>query len=170
MQETNSEQIILTVKIASLDEKKIINNLYSCYLHDLSEFTDSIETDEYGQFIWDSADLYWENSSLHPFLIQYQNKAIGFLLLTEKPYVKEGCDYCIQEFFLLKRYRRQGFGRQILKEIFQSYKGAYCLLVLEKNLTALNFWRRFYKENNKEYEEGIIEYGNDKCYYHTFSV
>jgi predicted acetyltransferase len=170
MQVTNSIQSDLAVKLASIDDKNIISNLYCCYLHDLSEFTDSIETDENGRFIWDSADLYWENSSLHPFLIWYQNKPIGFILLTEKPYVLEGCDFCVQEFFILKKYRRQGLGRKLLKDIFQTYKGVYCLLILEKNKIALNFWRQFHQENNQKYEEGLMDYDNDKCYYHVFLI
>ncbi|MTI71357.1 MAG: GNAT family N-acetyltransferase [Firmicutes bacterium] len=160
----------ITIDIADLREKSVIKNLYNLYLHDLSQFTDDNDIDENGVFIWDSEELYWEKNSLYPLIVKYKDKVIGFLLLSEPPYVKEGCDYCIQEFFILRKYREKGLGREVINILFKKYKGRYSLLVLENNKKALKFWRNTYKQNNLKYEEDIMNLDENVCYYHTFKI
>ncbi|MDF2538259.1 MAG: hypothetical protein K0S76_1280 [Herbinix sp.] len=158
----------ITLRFAAPEEKLIIHNLYSLYLHDLSEFTDDIEPDEQGLLLWDSEDLYWEKPSLHPFLIFAQEKPIGFILLSEPPYVKEGCNYCIQEFFILRKYRNKGVGKKAVNQLLQNYKGIYCIIILERNTNALSFWRKLHDYNNTKYEESINNMGQENCYYQVF--
>ncbi|MTI68110.1 MAG: GNAT family N-acetyltransferase [Firmicutes bacterium] len=160
----------ITIDIADLREKDVIRNLYTLYLHDLSQFTDDNDIDENGVFIWDSEELYWEKNSLYPLIVKYKDKVIGFLLFSEPPYVKEGCDYCIQEFFILRKYREKGLGREVINILFKKYKGRYSLLVLENNKKALKFWRNIYKQNNLKYEEDIMNLDENVCYYHTFKI
>jgi len=51
----------------SKDEKHILHNLYSLYLHDLSEFTDGLDISTNGSFEFDSFELIWEREGLTPY-------------------------------------------------------------------------------------------------------
>jgi predicted acetyltransferase len=107
---------------------------------------------------------------LHPILVNSEDNVIGFILLSEPPYVKPGCDYCIQEFFILKKYRKKGFGIAAINELFKAYKGQYSLLILEANIAALNFWRNVHSYNGVKFEEGLIDLDFRRCYYQVFEV
>ena len=105
------------------DEKHILENLYSLYLHDLSEFTDSLEVSSTGSFEFDSIDLIWEKEGLSPYFLKKDATIIGFLLLLERPFLKKDYDYSINDLFMLKKYRRKGMTRSVLKTLFEQKKG-----------------------------------------------
>ena len=100
---------------------------------------------------------------MHPFLITVGNDIAGFILLTEKPYVKEGSDYCIQEFFVMNKFRKQSVGKQVFKILSQKYKGGYCLTILKDNIATLNFGEQNYEKNGIKYNEGELD--NEQCYH-----
>lgn len=51
----------------SKDEKHILQNLYSLYLHDLSEFTEGLDISTDGSFEFDSFELIWKEEGLTPY-------------------------------------------------------------------------------------------------------
>lgn len=149
------------------ENEEILSNLLSLYLHDLSEFSSEITISQNGLYEFDAIDEYLSKTNLHALLIKVDNNIAGFILLSESPYVKEGCDLCIQEFFILKNYRRNGIGNMALNLLYKKYIGKYCLMIMGKNIIALNFWRNSHKLNNISFEEGILP---SDGYYHVFSV
>ncbi|WDV47391.1 GNAT family N-acetyltransferase [Clostridiaceae bacterium M8S5] len=158
----------VNVKLQKCTDKDIIMNLYPLYLHDLSHYNKE-DVNEKGKYEYDEINLYWQKDNMHPLLIKVNDCIAGFVLLTERVYVRKGCDYCIQEFFVLRRYRKVGIGQKVFKELIKQFKGRYCLLVLKENVTALKFWTNNYKINDIKYEEGDFEKDN-KAYYHEFCL
>lgn len=152
-----------------MEEKEVLRNLLSLYLHDLSEFLETIEISENGRFEFDGLDLYFEGPVFHPMFIRIDGELAGFILMTEIPYVKLGCDYCIQEFFIMKKYRGKGIAIEAVRQLYQRFPGKFCLMVLEKNLLALHFWRKAHEENHFSYEEGMMTLEDStRCYYQIF--
>lgn len=155
------------VKNEDCCDKQIIMNLYPLYLHDLSSFNNESVNDK-GLYDFNEISVYWEESKMHPMLIKVDNEIAGFILLTEKPYAKNGTDFCIQEFFILNKFRRKSVGQQAFKQLIQKYKGIYSLLVLKENDIALEFWRTNYRLNDMGFEEGVLEREGITQYYHVF--
>lgn len=157
------------VKIEECYKKDIIMNLYPLYLHELSIFNDERVNDE-GLYDFNEISVYWEQAEMHPMLIKVNDEIAGFILLTEKPYTKSGTDFCIQEFFIMKKFRRKSVGRQAFKQLIEKYNGIYSLLVFKSNNIALEFWRTNYKFNSLEFEEGVIERDGVTQHYHVFGL
>ncbi|WKL00584.1 hypothetical protein Q0F98_26655 [Paenibacillus amylolyticus] len=69
----------MNVQITSIlaEQKELFLNLYNLYLYDLSEFSGEDLRKE-GTYDPTNTYLYLERDELHPFLIQYEGKVIGF--------------------------------------------------------------------------------------------
>lgn len=100
----------MNVQITSIlpEQKELFLNLYNLYLYDLSEFSGEDLLEE-GKYDPTNTYLYLERDELHPFLIQYEGKVIGFVLVCSPPYVPEEVDYTVQELFLVKNIAGRGW-------------------------------------------------------------
>jgi len=91
--------------------------------------------------------------------IELNNNICGFILLTKKPFSKPGTEFCIQEFFVLKRFRNKENGLAAVKKLFDKYTGSYSMLVMKHNTPAKLFWEKTidlmgiqYKKEEKVHE------------------
>ncbi|WBW97296.1 GNAT family N-acetyltransferase [Oceanirhabdus sp. W0125-5] len=153
-----------------LESKSKLENLMSYYLHDLSEFADDLKISEDGKFKYDGMDLYFSQEDLKPFFIKYDDEYIGFILLNSGKYVPKNIDYMINEFFILKGYRRKGIGSTSIKKLLDSFKGIYLVEQLVDNKLAVNFWKGFYHANQIEFKEKSIVDDGFECIMQRFEV
>lgn len=160
----------ITLIPAQEADKPIVANLYSLYLHDLSAYTESVTIHSDGSFVFDDLDFLWKEEGISPFLINYDDHLIGFLLLLERPYLKKEIDYSINDIFILNAYRGKGLGLKVIETLFQDKPGSYYIIELSANKPAVMFWKKVYQKLNisfKEVEESIDE---DACLIQTFDV
>ncbi|HLN60919.1 MAG TPA: GNAT family N-acetyltransferase [Symbiobacteriaceae bacterium] len=149
----------VTLTRCDVASKQTLHHLYQFYLHDLSAFTDELQVEADGAFDTSHIDIFWEKEPLHPFLVRADGKVAGFALVAGRPYAPEGADYSMVEFFILKRYRRQGVGREAARLVFDQFRGAWDVYELEANLPAIRFWNGLISE----YTEGrytVLENGH----------
>ncbi|WP_340019752.1 GNAT family N-acetyltransferase [Paenibacillus sp. FSL H7-0940] len=144
----------MDVQITSIlaEQKELFFNLYNLYLYDLSEFSGEDLLEE-GKYDPTNTYLYLERDELHPFLIQYEGKVIGFVLVCSPPYVPEGVDYTVQELFLVKKYRGQGLATQTVDLVFAQFEGTFKVEQFANNATAVSFWKKYYEQHQIEYTE-----------------
>ncbi|AZV62603.1 GNAT family N-acetyltransferase [Peribacillus frigoritolerans] len=153
----------------SKDEKHILQNLYSLYLHDLSEFTEGLDISTDGSFEFDSFELIWKEEGLTPYFLKKDMKIAGFLLL-ERPFLNKDYDYSINDIFILKKYRRKGTAITLLKELFKHKKGSYFVVQLANNIPAVIFWRRIFSELSIDFEEKKQIVDNEECLVQSFQI
>ena len=83
------------------------------------------------------------------------NALAGFVLVNEYYYISKGAK-TIAEFFVLKKYRRQGIGEEAAKQVFNLFPGRWEIGELRGNKNAQSFWRKiigdYTKGNYKEIE------------------
>lgn len=127
-------------------------NLYNLYLYDLSPFNGD-ELQENGKFDPTNTYLYLERDELHPFFIRYEERTVGFILVTSPPFVDEGIDYSIQELFLLRKYRGMNLASLAVEQVLATFKGRFRVAELKNNTAAVRFWNKFYKDHNIRYDE-----------------
>lgn len=163
-----NNEMEVELSILQQKDRHILANLYPLYLHDLSEYLE-MDVDGEGKFDCSPVDLFWKEKNLYPLLIRANHQIAGFILVSGPPYVKPGCDYCIQEFFILKKYRRKGIGMRAANKAFSLFQGKYCLLVISKNEPALHFWRNLHRSNRIAYEEGFTEVEGHQSILHVFT-
>ncbi|MDQ0232608.1 GNAT family N-acetyltransferase [Metabacillus malikii] len=137
----------------SIEDKHILKNLYPLYLHDLSQYTVE-DIDNNGQYDIDFLDDFWEKEGLIPYLIKAEGSIVGFILVQTGAYAPPtGEDFYVSEFFILRKYRRKGIGKKVIKEFFNLFSGTYLLGQLPNNIPAIQFWKSVFRTFNIEFEE-----------------
>jgi predicted acetyltransferase len=120
---------------AGLVNKPVIARLLELYQYDFTEFEDA-DVDEHGLFGPGSLDRYWAEVDRHPFLLRVDGKWAGFAL------VRAGDPHDMAEFFVMRRYRREGIGTEFARTLFARFPGRWQVREIQRNEPAQAFWRR----------------------------
>ena len=123
------------VVAAALADKSVLRNLLELYLHDFSELTGA-DVDEHGLFGYRFLDNYWSEPDRHPFFIRADGRLAGFAL------VRSGTPHDMAEFFVLRKYRRNGVGLLAARALFAAFPGEWQVREMSGNAGATAFWRR----------------------------
>ncbi len=128
---------------ATSKDAVLLANLLELYIHDLSDVFPHVELGEDGRFGYRSLPLYWsEPERRFAFLIRDDETVAGFALATRgSPAVDDPGVLDVAEFFVLRRYRRSGVGRQAAFALWKQLPGRWIVRVAESNQRALAFWR-----------------------------
>ncbi|WP_196121225.1 GNAT family N-acetyltransferase [Anaerobacillus alkaliphilus] len=146
------------IRKASLAEKEIVKNLMQYYFYDFSEFVEA-HLEEDGRFgEYPNLDHYWIEQTKFPYLVEIDGRYAGFSLVRLIEEEEKGY-YSIAEFFIMKKYRRFGIGKQVATEMFHLHRGNWEVFQLEKNQPAQHFWRNVIDKYTKgkyteRYENG----------------
>ncbi|WP_010500468.1 GNAT family N-acetyltransferase [Paenibacillus elgii] len=141
----------VVVSKAAEEQKSVLRNLLELYKYDFTEF-DPEDVNEHGLFEYPYLDHYWTEEGRHPFLVHVDGKLAGFALIREL-----GSDervYSVAEFFVMKKYRRHGVGRDLAFDLFNRFPGQWEVAQMKENEPAQKFWRRIVDEYTKgSYQE-----------------
>lgn len=140
----------ITITKAVQANTPTLRQLYELYCHDFSEFTgsdvgfDGRYTDD--QFM---ADL-WQLDYFDAWLTRVDGRLAGFAWVMRgrsvftpdaMPFPHDTHNW-IDEFFVMRKYRRQGVGRHVAHTLFDTYAGIWELGEMNENTPAQAFWRR----------------------------
>jgi predicted acetyltransferase len=122
---TNETTMQITLLPAAASEKSALANLVQLYHYDLSE-VNGADVDEYGRFDSPRLDAYWTEADCHPFLIRVDQQLAGFALVHRQSRLHSPFDgHSIADFFIMRRYRRQGVGRTAAILLFDRFPGPW---------------------------------------------
>ena len=79
------------------------------YQYDFSELLNT-DLDEHWYFGYSYLDYYWVESNRYPFVVRVDDKLAGFALVNKSTCLLDS-QYALAEFFILRKYRKQGIGR-----------------------------------------------------------
>jgi len=82
-------------------------------------------------------------------LITVDEKLAGFVLI-DNEVVVTGNERSVTEFFIMRKYRRQGVGKQVAIEVFGRLPAKWEVRVIEQNSPAQDFWRRVIAEYTQD--------------------
>ncbi len=151
-------------------ERTILRNLYSLYLHELSNFTTNLDIGEDGRFHYEELDMFWDVDGLSPYFIMLDGEMIGFILLLERPFLKKSSDYGINDFFILNKHKGRGLAVQAAGKIFAEKPGEYFVMQVVENKRAVAFWKKVYNGLNVEIHERQDLIDGELCLIQTFKV
>lgn len=135
------------------EDSRILENLASIYLSDMSEIADFLKPEADGSYKYKNLHYYWQKKELSAHFIKHDTGIIGFILSNRTPYVPDDCQISIHEFFILRQFRRKGLGREAIKKIFAMFPGDYFIAQLETNTPAIEFWHSIYEYLKIKYDE-----------------
>jgi predicted acetyltransferase len=123
-------------------ELPVLRHLLGLYVYDFSEFM-GLDVEEDGAFRLPDLTPYWREPWRHPFLIRADGKLAGFALVHERSRLT-GADGIrdMAEFFVMRKYRRQGVGEQAARALFGRFPGRWEVRERPGNFNAVAFWRR----------------------------
>jgi predicted acetyltransferase len=116
----------------------VVQNLSSYYVYDMSEYLGWTcpETGRFGRC--DEFFKDWRASWNHPFVIRAEGELAGFAGVALDQLHQ---DHCIQEFFILRKFRRQGVGTAAAHQLFNHFPGKWRVGYLVRNTAAAAFWQ-----------------------------
>ncbi|MGF7050507.1 putative acetyltransferase [Paenibacillus sp. DS2015] len=157
----------------TIEDKPILEGLASLYCHDLDEYLcheEQADMNAKGLLEYGGLELYFTEEEFSPYFIKYRGIIIGFCLLQTGVYAYPGEDYIVGAYFILKKYRRQGMGREASGQLFESYPGKYRISQFMRNQPAIRFWKHVYAYYDIKFIELEQEIGNQSCSVQIFST
>jgi len=131
------------VRRAGQDDRLPIFRMLELYQHDLSDIWDQ-DLDIHGEYGY-PLDRYWSRPDCHPFVATVSGRYAGFALVDGS--VKVGTTgHWMDQFFILKKYRRNGAGRVLARAVFDALPGAWEVGQMVRNESAQAFWRNVIDE------------------------
>lgn len=131
-----------TLHVATQSDAQLLSNLLELYIHDVCALFPSVELGPDGRFGYPKLPLYWSDPK-HRFayLIRQGERLAGFALATRgSPVTPDPDVFDVAEFFVLRKYRRLGVGRQAAFQLWKCLPGKWTVRVSEGNQAALPFW------------------------------
>ena len=124
-------------------EHELFGRLAELYLYDFSEF-EGWNIDERGRFSQNQwAERLLTTPARHAFLLRIGGEPAGFSVIDERSPLRGGSPHhYIAEFFVLRKFRRGGYGEAMARAVFDHFPGAWHVLQVPKNTPAQRFWRR----------------------------
>ena len=135
----------ITIRPATRADQPLLRNLMEFYLYDFSEFTEE-DVDENGIYGYEYLDDYWAQTERHPFLIRVDDQPAGFALVRALHAESGDVIYAISEFFVMRKYRDQGVGREAAYQIFDRFPGRWRVGERRENRGAQIFWRKVIRD------------------------
>jgi len=126
------------------NSEAVIRNLFVPYMHELSDMA-GLDVRGDGTFPFPPGlTTYWDGATGLPFLVSSDGKLAGFALIRRLP--AETATYDMGEFFVLRRFRRSGMGRDVACRLFDRFAGNWEVRELPANTPAQTFWRQIIRD------------------------
>lgn len=123
------------------EQREILAHLIELYEYDFSEYENS-DVNSYGLYGYSYLDYYWTEENRYAYFIKVNGKLAGFVMVCGYCYVSKAADTLfMSEFFVMKKYRRQGIGRKAAMKVLKMHPGKWELTVHPNNPISHQFWK-----------------------------
>ncbi|MFI8094017.1 GNAT family N-acetyltransferase [Streptomyces sp. NPDC086080] len=127
----------VSVRLAGIAERPVVERLWLMFRHDLSEF-DGLLPHADGTFRSDRLHMAFSDPDWAPYLLTCGDSPAGFAFvrgLTAPARV-------LNSFFVVRGARRTGIGMHAVQEITARHPGPWEVAFQDANVSAVRFWRR----------------------------
>jgi predicted acetyltransferase len=123
-------------------EQAILRHLIDLYAYDFSPLL-GLDVGDDGRFAFRELAPFWTDEWRHAFFVRVGDKLAGFALVEDRSRLDGRAGvHDMAEFFILRKYRRQGVGAHAARLIFQHFPGRWEVRQRAENADATAFWRR----------------------------
>lgn len=145
------------IRSARADEQLPVYRMLELYQHDLSDVWDQ-DLDIHGEYGY-PLDEYWFSHDSHAFVVLVESRYAGVALVSPRPKLP-GADHWLEQFFIVKKYRRRGIGAAAAAALFDALPGVWQVGQMPLNKPAQAFWRQAIGQyTGGNYEEHRLETG-----------
>jgi predicted acetyltransferase len=130
----------IEVVAATPDARPVVERLTQFYEYDVSDFEEE-DLDPDGVYRIMDLDALWRPGR-HVFLVWVEGRLAGFAFVARhQAYIGEGDTWLMDEFFILRRYRRLGVGEHVARALFDRFGACWEVATTHRNTVAQTFWR-----------------------------
>jgi predicted acetyltransferase len=129
----------LTVTRTADSERQLLQQMLELYQHDLSDIWDQ-DLDVRGEFGY-STERFWQDPNCAAYIFRIEEHPAGFALVDKEVKVPGG-EFWMDQFFVMKKYRKQGVGSDAANIVFNSHIGQWQVGQMMDNFVAQSFWRK----------------------------
>jgi predicted acetyltransferase len=123
---------------ARLDDRLALQRMLELYQYELSDIWDQ-DLDARGEYGY-ALDRFWAGDGCRAFVATVSGHYAGFALADGA--VKVGTSgHWMDQFFVLKKYRRSGLGAALARRVFEALPGRWEVGQMADNAAARAFWR-----------------------------
>lgn len=161
----------VSIENVPYEKKSVLRQMLELYAHDFSEYI-PFDLNEDGFYGYPNLDQFWLNPDCHPFFIRAGHHLAGFAMVSGYcPVRGEGCR-SIEEFFVLRKYRRQGVGAQAAKAVLDAFPGSKWEIGQHgRNEASQKFWEKVVSEAvGDKFEKTIYTDRGEECVAITFDT
>ena len=144
------------------EDKTVLHQLIQFYRYDSSEY-DGHALTKHGVYLYKYLDHQWTEPYRRPLFIQADGELAGFALVSlavPREFVKASvapATNVIGDFFVMRKFRRQGYGKQAAFTIFDRFPGVWEIRQTANNAPANRFWNSVIREyTNGSYQEVML--------------
>jgi predicted acetyltransferase len=150
----------MELEIAAIgrEHEECLTALFQLYGYDFSELL-GLDVGDDGRFRVPPLTPYWTDPRRHVFLFRVDGKVAGFALVQQRSRLSgdEGVTD-MDQFFVLRRYRRNGIGERAAAWLFDRFVGPWEVRQERKNVPATAFWRRAIERyTGGRFEERVLD-------------
>ncbi|GAA3403233.1 GNAT family N-acetyltransferase [Paenibacillus hodogayensis] len=154
----------IDLSLVPYEDKTILYHLIQLYEYDSSEF-DGHVLSRHGLYGYKYLDHQWTEEHRRPFLVRVDGEIAGFALVSldvPKAYMKLSTaekTNTIGEFFIMRKFRRKGVGKEVVFSLFQRFSGTWEVRQTIANQPAYAFWKRVISayKGDESYQEALIQ-------------
>ena len=128
----------LDITLATPQERLPLYRMLELYQYELSDIWDQ-DLDLHGEYGY-ALDRFWNTPHSKAYIFKQDGQYAGFALLDDRVKIPGG-RYWMDQFFVMKKYRRTGLGRTAALALFAQHRGAWQVGQMPDNLAAQRFWR-----------------------------
>ena len=117
----------------------LLRNLFEHYVYDMAEWFE-IDTKADGSYSYDTS-VVWKNGD-NAYIAKVDDSIAGFAIVgSAGEWLGDSDAFDVHEFFVIRRFRRRGFGQRMATLLWNERPGEWLVRVLESNTPAALFWR-----------------------------
>ncbi len=128
----------IVVARATPEDLPRIENLMQFYNYDLSEWY-PVEFASHGLYALRPKATYWAQPGVVPYKVHVGGHWAGFAVVDDEV-IDRAAQYNMGYFFVARRYRGLGVGRQLAATLLREHPGRWEIYHLESNQAARRFW------------------------------
>ncbi len=127
---------------AGEQHRSLIRRMYELYIYDFSPMTGTDLTDD-GWWTDEHFPEAWPAQGREIYLFRVDGQWAGFAFVKRGSYLQPGAaqNSVMDEFFVMRKYRRQGVGTHFAQRLFDRYPGTWEVGEIVENVEAQKFWR-----------------------------
>ena len=146
----------IEVAEATRKDEPVLERLFQLYQYDFSEIMGGDVEDD-GVFRYISLGDVWDDDRAHVFIARVNGRVAGTAILIERSHFTGETDVTyMDEFFVMRKYRRTGVGSEFAARLFAMFPGRWEVAQVAPNTEATLFWKSAIRAyTNGNFEERI---------------